>query len=111
MDKINQYKSIIQKELKCQASYSNSDMPNVHSQAIVSEDGNHFILLILGWNGKHYHHQLAFHIEIKNGLVWIHEDKTDTGIALNLEENGIPSSDIILGFAQPYEMTDKVEVN
>ena len=110
MDKIDKYRSIISNALECYQSYASSDMPNVYNKVITSEDKNTYILMVIGWHEKNYHHILAIHIEIKNGKVWIHEDKTDFGISLTLEEHGIPSKDIVLGFAQPYELSNQVEV-
>jgi len=110
MDRITKYKGILRGELSEQATYGASDMPQIYSQAIVSEDENHYLLIILGWHQKKYVHNLAFHLELRDGKVWIHEDKTDVGIADRLVERGIPSSDIVLGFGTPYSRPEEVSV-
>jgi hypothetical protein len=40
-------------------------------------------------------------LEIINGKVWIQADNTDAVFARKLEEEGIPKSDIVLGFRSP----------
>lgn len=102
MDKINLYRRIISEELTHQADNRASDMPDVYNQLIVSRDDNQYILLVLGWHGKEYIHNVAFHIEIREGQVWIHEDKTDVGIADVFVKKGISERDLILGFTHPY---------
>ncbi|WP_367267678.1 element excision factor XisI family protein [Okeania sp. SIO2C9] len=41
------------------------------------------------------------HIDIKDGKIWIQRDFTEEGLAHQLVELGVPSSDIILGFRAP----------
>lgn len=43
------------------------------------------------------------HIEIRDGKVWIQQDGTERGIAGELEERGVPASEIVLGF-RPAEL-------
>ena len=110
MDRIIQYKTILREILNEQLSYGASDMPEVYNQAIVSEDENHFQLIVLGWYHNKYVYNLAFHLELREGKVWVHEDKTDAGIADRLVERGIISSDIVLGFGAPYSRPEAVSV-
>lgn len=44
-----------------------------------------------------------FHLQLKDGKIWIHEDLTDPGIKVLLMEKGVPASDIVLGFIPSYE--------
>jgi len=51
-----------------------------------------------GWDqGERIHHIVA-DLEIINGKIWIQADNTDIVIARELEAQGIPKSDIVLGF-------------
>lgn len=102
MDKATLFRKIILEELNLQAANKASDMPDIYNQLLVSKDGNQFVLFVMGWYRKEYIHNVAFHIEIRDGKVWIHEDKTDVGIAKIFVNRGIPEKDIILGFAHPY---------
>ena len=101
MDKIEQYKEIIKTELKNWEGYHNSDMPNIEYQLIIDQNQEQFILLSVGWHNESYIHNWLFHLQLKDGQVWIHEDMTDAGIAKLLQEKGVPKSDIVLGFVDP----------
>ncbi|MCO6479331.1 MAG: XisI protein [Phaeodactylibacter sp.] len=102
MDKIARYKKIISEELTHQSDNKASDMPDIYNQLIIGKDGNQFVLFVMGWHRKEYIHNVAFHIEVREEKVWIHEDKTDVGIARVFVNKGIPEKDIVLGFARPY---------
>ncbi|MCB9295797.1 MAG: XisI protein [Lewinellaceae bacterium] len=102
MDKVTKYKTIIEEALSHQASIKISNLPAIEQQLIIDESGGQFLLLNVGWQNKRYIHGLVIHIQIKNDKVWIHEDMTDIDIAGKLIEQGIPKSDIVLGFVAPY---------
>ena len=57
----------------------------------------------VGWSEKPRRrvHGCLIHIDILDGKVWIQRDGTEDGVALDLEEAGIPKSDIVLGFQEP----------
>jgi hypothetical protein len=38
------------------------------------------------------------HLDIVDGKIWIQRDGTEDGIAYELEEAGVPKSDIVLAF-------------
>jgi hypothetical protein len=44
---------------------------------------------------------VIFHFDIKDGKVWVQENRTDILIAQQLSESGIPKSDIVLGLQFP----------
>lgn len=102
MEKLNQYKNIIQKVLEKRATYQISNAPDILKHLVISEDNNDFLLLNIGWHKKRRVHSVVFHIQIKDEKVWVQEDRTDADIASVLAENGIPKSDIVLGFVPEY---------
>jgi hypothetical protein len=55
-----------------------------------------------GWDRDEGVNAIVADIEIINGKVWIQADNTDVAIARKLEAQGIPKSDIVLGFRPPY---------
>ena len=55
---------------------------------------------LVGSDGARYHGCVAAW-EIINGKIWIQDDNTDYGVALDLERLGVPKSDIVLGFHPP----------
>ena len=102
MEKIENYKNIIDDVFDKHASVKLSYAPDIKHRVIKNEAENSFVLLMHGWEGKKYIHNLLFHIEIIDEKAWIFADNTDIGIADELVEEGIPKSDIVLGFLAPY---------
>lgn len=101
MDRVK-YAFIIADCLKTEANQAIDNELAVPRTLVVDILTNHFILLAKGWKGKKYIHYFIYHIEILNDKVWIHEDRTDTGIANVLVEKGIKKSDIVLGYLPEY---------
>ena len=77
---------------------------------VISDSNNHnYQLLTMGWIAKKYVHSTSFHLSIAdNGKIWIRANWTDIDIAEILENQGVPKSDIVLGFFPVYmrEMSD-----
>jgi XisI protein len=59
---------------------------------------NHYMLLWVGWHGQRRVHNVILHIDIIDDKCWIQADNTPNGIALELEEAGIPKEQIVLAF-------------
>ena len=106
MDKVKKYSKIIEEELNSWVEGATLEVPGIEFQLIVDKEKYQFILLALGWKEDEYVHDWLFHIQIKDEQVWIHEDQTGAGIAKVLKESGIPASDLILGFVEPYLRED-----
>ncbi|MEM0993447.1 MAG: element excision factor XisI family protein [Bacteroidota bacterium] len=103
MDRINAYKDIIKEELCYQASKSPSNAPDLKQQLIFDEERSNFLVIISGWQDYAYVHQCIFHVEVKEGLVYVHEDRTDIVLVDILIEKGIPKSVIVPSFLPIYE--------
>jgi hypothetical protein len=58
-------------------------------------------LMMIGWSKHRYSHGLLMHLQIINGKVWVHQDRTDFEIGNLLIEDGVLKSDIVLGFVEP----------
>jgi hypothetical protein len=99
MEKIKKYQEIITEILEDYAKYL--DEPQLETQVICDYQRNHYQLMKTGWdNGKRYHY-CVFHFDIKDGKVWLQENRTDIRITQDLEEKGIPKTDIVLGIHSP----------
>ena len=102
MDRIKQYQQIIQNYLEAEVKQTINPDFAVPRILILDKLADRYILLAKGWLKKKYVHYFIYHLEIVDGKIWIHEDRTDTGIAVDLVELGIPKSDIILGYFPKY---------
>ncbi len=101
MEKVEKYRRIIKTELDRQIEHKSSIQPGIQKKLIISPDGLDFIFLVFGWHNKSYQHFIAYRVELKDGKVWVHEDRTDSPIADRLTELGIPASDIICTYLEP----------
>ncbi|MEM1328024.1 MAG: element excision factor XisI family protein [Bacteroidota bacterium] len=98
MDKVEQYKKIIQSELEERLPLRAVNAPKLTRQLMISDDKMQFVLMDVGWFKRRYLSDVIFHIGIVNNKVSIHNDFTDVGIADHLVDAGIPKSDIVLAF-------------
>lgn len=73
----------------------------VKKETVFDRTQDRYLILIVGWEGYRYEHGCTIHIDIIGDKVWIQRDGTEEGIALDLENAGIPKDHIVLGFKPP----------
>ena len=63
------------------------------------------IIRCYSWAGRELHrvYECLLHVDIREGKVWIQEDRTEVGLACELMELGVPKDDIVLAFHAPYK--------
>jgi hypothetical protein len=94
--KLNQAKRIIREVLQELVGMDSRGM--IHYDAIFDDEHGRYQVLAIGFEGlRQVLHPLAY-LEIKDGLIWLHADNTDYGIAEELERQGIGKDQIVLGF-------------
>ena len=95
MDKLTQYRHLIQKLLTEYAAipYSYGDL---EYKLIISQDCNSFVLMTMGWENGARVHGCLIHIDILDDKIWIHRDGTEDGIAGELLAAGVPKEKIVL---------------
>ncbi len=72
-------------------------------QLILDSERDHYQILTIGWeNGKRVYYPI-FHLDIRNGKIWVQEDATDFDLVGQLERRGVAKTDIVLGFQPPYK--------
>lgn len=101
MDKVALYRGYIQEVLDHYSQYRPS-YGQVEVEKISDTVNDHYQLVRVGWNGYERIHGCLFHIDIKDGKIWIQHDGTEEGIANRLVEYGVPKSDIVLAFYTPF---------
>jgi len=98
MDKLTQYRKIVQDVLIpiAERRYSSS---TIYHEAVFDGVNDRYLILTVGWERRvrRIHHCLI-HLDIIDGKIWIQRDGTEYGIAYELEEAGVPKSDIVLAF-------------
>ncbi|MEM7659261.1 MAG: XisI protein [Bacteroidota bacterium] len=102
MDTVKSYQKILIRLLEKHAAYKPANIPDAERQVIADTERNHYQLVTIGWEGDRFVHNCSFHFDIKEGKVWIQQNRTDINIADELVSMGIPKTDIVLGFQPPY---------
>lgn len=75
----------------------------LEEQLILDTQRDHYQLLTIGWeNGRRVYYPV-FHVDIRNGKIWVQEDATDFDLVGELERRGVPKSDIVLAFQPPIK--------
>ncbi len=100
MASVTDYRACIQKVLEKYVKYK-SPYGDIETEIIADTINDHYQLLRVGWDKHQRVHGSVFHIDIKEGKIWIQYDGTETGIANELVELGIPKEDIVLAFHAP----------
>jgi hypothetical protein len=103
MDKIEKYRHIIRSLLEEYACSKPVHLPEVENQLLFDEIRDRYQLLRVGFENRRRVHYCVFHLEIKDGKIWIQEDTTDIPIVQRIEAAGVSKEDIVLGFHAPYK--------
>lgn len=103
MDKLKLHQTVIRKVLTDYATFLESSPDLNYKVAMLFDDehGQYAVRRLGSWEKKRFRYT-DIHISLSNGRIWIEEDMTEDGIATALLEQGIPKSDIVLGFQPPY---------
>jgi hypothetical protein len=100
MDSLETYREIVERVLSDYAAvpYAHGDFK---TEVVFDRVRDRYLLIDIGWDGKRRVHGCIVHIDIIDGKLWIQRDGTEQGIALDLEQAGIPKEQIVLGFREP----------
>ena len=77
--------------------------PGVESFVLFDDAQEQYIWLQVGWDRTGRTCGNTVYIRLNQGQVWIEEDLTEDGIMGDLLAEGIPETDIVLGFQHPSD--------
>ena len=100
MDTLSHYRKVICSVLSSHL-MANYAVGEIEKELVVDEKNDRYLVMMIGWEGPRRVHGALIHADIIDGKIWIHRDGTEDGIAGELEEAGVPKSDIVLGFHEP----------
>ncbi len=105
MDKLDRYREIIESKLNEFVAISERALGSdkFRDKAVFDRRDDNYLVFREGWDGSRRIHSFVIHVEIINGKIVIQEDWTEHGLARELENAGVPKSDIVLGF-QPSDV-------
>jgi XisI protein len=81
---------------------------NVRFQPVFDDEHQTYQINAVGWDEGKPVLYIVVLLEIRDGLVWLHEDTTDYGVADALIRQGIPKEQIVLGWQRPPVRSDVV---
>lgn len=100
MDKLDRYRDIIEQTLSKHV-FNSDRYPHLRDRTVFDRRTDNYLVLREGWENSRHIHNNVIHVELLNDKVWIQIDWTEHGVARDLEEAGIPKSEIVLGFQPP----------
>jgi XisI protein len=100
MDKLDSYRDIVEQALTRHV-FNSERYPHLRDRPVFDRHSDNYLVLREGWEESKRVHTTVVHVEILNGKLWIQGDWTEHGIASDLEEAGVPKTDIVLGFQPP----------
>jgi len=100
MDHVRAYRDIIKKLLTEYAQFKPA-YGEIETETVFDEVGDHYELVHVGWKGAARIYGSVIPVDIRQGKVWIQHDGTESGIAEELVELGIPPDHIVLAFHPP----------
>ena len=102
MGKIEEYRKVIQDVLTKYASVKGEgELDGVETQLLFDTANDHYQLLRIGWNNRTQVYLVVFHFDIKDGKIWLQQNASDFDIVAEIEQQGVPKSDIVLAFHSP----------
>jgi XisI protein len=101
MDKLVHYRVLLEEILRLDENTDLADS-SAETRVIIDLKTDNYQLMRIGWEGqsKRVYH-CYIHASIRNQKIWIEQDFTEPGLALQLLERGVPSEDIVLAFQAP----------
>ncbi|NEP15005.1 MAG: XisI protein [Symploca sp. SIO2C1] len=75
---------------------------NIEVQTIFDLVRDRYLLVDLGWDGHRRVYNCIFHLEIKEGKIWIQRNQTDKQVAEALVAMGVAKEDIVLGLQPSF---------
>lgn len=101
MDKLTQYRSLIQKLLTEYRQLGQSQLDESTDRLAFDLERDEYLWFQSGWRGKERVRHITMYLRIVNGKIWVEEDMTNLCVVDDLLAAGVPKQDIVLGFQHP----------
>lgn len=103
MDTLKKYQDAVVKVLSDFVAVPHSLRRGLERQLVADREHNRFLVITFGWPDEdEMAYSTLLHLEIKDGKIWVQQNWTELEIATELIEQGVPKSDIVLGFVPAY---------
>ena len=100
MAKVKKYQKIILDILKDYEKVRYSNI-NAENRLIADKENHRYQVVTIGWDGRKFVHDCPMHFDIIDGKIWVQRNMTEVDLERIFRENGVPNSDIVIGFLSP----------
>ena len=102
MDKTTKYEKMILDIISPLDGIKFSNEPDLDTRLVVDKENHRYQVVTTGWDksGKRVHNCMI-HLEIINEKIWIQRNMTEIDPGKKLVYQGIPPSEIVVGFLKP----------
>jgi hypothetical protein len=100
MVKIKKYQKVILSILEAYAKVRYENL-NAENRLIADKENHRYQVVTIGWDGRKFVHDCPLHLDIIDGKIWVQRNMTDIDLDTIFAENGVPKTDIVLGFLSP----------
>jgi hypothetical protein len=102
MANIEHYRQCIQTILRENGKYK-PKYDEIDNELIFDTIHDHYQLTYVGWNDLKWVYYSIIHFDIKDNKIWIQQNTTETDLAEQLVNMGVPKEDIVFGLQPPYK--------
>lgn len=88
--------------LDFEAKFKDAD-DGLKTVTVLDKERGHFQSLVHGFQNDRFIFIVQFHFDIIDEKVWVLKNSTDVELGEELNQIGIPNSDIVIGFLPEYE--------
>jgi XisI protein len=101
MDKLEHYRQAVE-EILTEHSHIKPAYGEIEMEVLFDRERDRYQVLRAGWLKKRRVYGALIHVDIKGEKIWIQYDGTEIGVANELTEKGIPTTDIVLAYHSPF---------
>jgi hypothetical protein len=104
MDRLKKYRTILKEVL---TAYTANELAQIHKpddmqmRLIMDTENDHYQALYAGWRNDQQIFSVVFHFDIIDNKIWVQRNISDYDIIGDIEQKGVPKSDIVLAFHAP----------
>ncbi len=97
MDRTDEYRSVIRQIFEEWQRWPRKEAGFV-VEPVYDLANDRYLLTTVGWSNQRRIYSVLVHIDILGDKLWIQHDGTETGVATELVDAGIPKSEIVLAY-------------
>jgi hypothetical protein len=98
METVARYRELVLQILAERARHPYVNNGDYERELVIDRENDRYLLITIGWEGERRVYYTVYHVDIREGKLWIQHDATDRAIASDLAAAGVPKEHIVLAF-------------